>query len=375
MKQGEMLGDFMISTKPTNAGGGKCVWAFATRGGEEYFIKEFLDPKWPLDSSPGNPESKRLRRAECAIFEQRHQNIMERLRSDAVGGGNIVVAEAFFRDRTTYYKVTKRIDASNLESLELLAAHQKGVVLRTLGFSLQQLHRIGIVHGDLKPDNVLVQRRPASDLYTAKLIDFDDSYLAGRPPEPSTVAGDSYYCAPEWLAYVKDEGRSDGAELTAAVDMFALGLMLHKYLTGQLPAFPPGYSSPGEAVKDGQPLNLSHQLHPEIARLIMTLTDVRSRRRPNIELFLQAIDDDATLNLSAAPAASPEPAVPARPAGRLKINMGPGGSAASSAAADPGARRMPPRDTSGDELPVRPSRLRIHIDTKAPGRRSSPPGE
>jgi hypothetical protein len=189
------------------------------------------------------------------------------------------------------------------------------------------------------------------------------------------VAGDSYYCAPEWLAYVKDEGRSDGAELTAAVDMFALGLMLHKYLTGQLPAFPPGYSSPGEAVKDGQPLNLSHQLHPEIARLIMTLTDVRSRRRPNIELFLQAIDDDATLNLSAAPAASPEPAVPARPAGRLKINMGPGGSAASSAAADPGARRMPPRDTSGDELPVRPSRLRIHIDTKAPGRRSSPPGE
>ena len=147
MKQGDALNGYTVTTKPTNAGGGKCVWAFATRGGQEYFIKEFLEPKWPLDSSPGPPSSKEIRRADCLAFEQRHRHVMSRLKSDDIGGGNIVTAEAFFREATTYYKVTNRIDASNLASLGALSTHQKAVVLRTLALSLQQLHRIDIVHG------------------------------------------------------------------------------------------------------------------------------------------------------------------------------------------------------------------------------------
>lgn len=110
MKQGELIGDYLISSKPTNANGGKCLWAFAAKDGQEFFIKQFLDPKYPLDSAPGGAASKKLRRQDCAVFEQRHQHVMERLKSDSVGGGNIVVAEAFFRDGATYYKVTKRID-------------------------------------------------------------------------------------------------------------------------------------------------------------------------------------------------------------------------------------------------------------------------
>ena len=279
MKQGELIGDYLISSKPTNANGGKCLWAFAAKDGQEFFIKQFLDPKYPLDSAPGGAASKKLRRQDCAVFEQRHQHVMERLKSDSVGGGNIVVAEAFFRDGATYYKVTKRIDASNLESLRSLTEHQKAVVLRTLGLSLQQLHRIGIVHGDLKPDNVLVQKRSGHDLYTAKLIDFDDSYLAGQPPEPTAVGGDGHYGAPEWHAYIQEESRSDGSELTTAVDMFALGLMLHEYLTGQLPGYPGDFPSPGEAVKAGRPLTPDPQLHPDMTRLVIALTHGSPQRR------------------------------------------------------------------------------------------------
>ena len=81
-------------------------------------------------------------------------------------------------------------------------------------------------------------------MYTAKLIDFDDSYLAGQPPSPDTVVGDTLYGAPEWLSYIQGEGRADGTRLTTAVDMFALGLMLHEYLTGERPGFPSTFSSP-----------------------------------------------------------------------------------------------------------------------------------
>ena len=58
--------------------------------------------------------------------------MMDRLKSDSVGGGNIVIAEAFFRNGTTYYKVTRRIDSSNLPSLaygqpESLGAANSGI--------------------------------------------------------------------------------------------------------------------------------------------------------------------------------------------------------------------------------------------------------
>lgn len=375
MKQGELIGDYLISSKPTNANGGKCLWAFAAKDGQEFFIKQFLDPKYPLDSAPGGAASKKLRRQDCAVFEQRHQHVMERLKSDSVGGGNIVVAEAFFRDGATYYKVTKRIDASNLESLRSLTEHQKAVVLRTLGLSLQQLHRIGIVHGDLKPDNVLVQKRSGHDLYTAKLIDFDDSYLAGQPPEPTAVGGDGHYGAPEWHAYIQEESRSDGSELTTAVDMFALGLMLHEYLTGQLPGYPGDFPSPGEAVKAGRPLTPDPQLHPDVTRLVIALTHGSPQRRPGIEDFLRAVDDESKLKLSSTHAASTKRpvAAPERGGGRLHINMGPGHKGPGGAAAGrphrgaPGEESdgPPPRSSGEDRSapPAKPSRLRFHFDS------------
>ena len=313
MKQGEVLNGYSVATKPTNAGGGKCVWAFATQGGQEFFIKEFLEPKWPLDSSPGSASSKERRRADCLAFEQRHKHVMKRLKSDDVGGGNIVTAEAFFREATTYYKVTKRIDPSNLASLDGLSTRQKAVVLRTLALSLQQLHRINVVHGDLKPDNVLVQKRPGHDLYTAKLIDFDDSYIAGEPPESGAVGGDTLYGAPEWLAYIQDEAGAEGADLTTAVDMFALGLMLHEYLTGERPGVPAAFSSPGEAVKAGQELALDPQLHPGVARLVRSLTDASQQRRPGIEEFLKALEDESVL---AFPSSVTEDTPPAHASGR-----------------------------------------------------------
>jgi serine/threonine protein kinase len=381
MKQGEVLNGYTVATKPTNANGGKCLWAFADRGGQEFFIKEFLEPKWPLESSPGSVTSKERRRTECLAFEQRHQHVMNRLKSDDIGGGNIVIAEAFFREATTYYKVTKRIDASNLASLAALTTRQKAVVLRTLALSLQQLHRISVVHGDLKPDNVLVQKRPRNDLYTAKLIDFDDSYLAGEPPEPGTVAGDTFYGAPEWLGYIKEGASVDGATLTTAVDMFALGLMLHEYLTGQRPGFPAAFSSPGQAVEAGQLLTLNPLLHPAITRLVQSLTDARPQRRPRIEAFLKALDDENVLEFPSSAAEDPAPAASASRS-RLQINIRPGGSAPGPAArpASSGASSSPSPAPHEDDAAhaTRRSRVRIHVDShipepRAPERGTPPP--
>ena len=378
MKQGDVLNGYAVTTKPTNAGGGKCVWAFATRGGQEFFIKEFLEPKWPLDTSPGSAASKERRRADCLAFEQRHEHVMDRLKSDAVGGGNIVTAEAFFRDGTTYYKVTKRIDPSNLTTLAPLSTHQKAVVLRTLALSLQQLHKISVVHGDLKPDNVLVQKRPGHDLYTAKLIDFDDSYLAGQPPDPGTVGGDTLYGAPEWLDYIREGTGTDGAALTTAVDMFALGLMLHEYLTGQRPGFPPAFSSPADAVRAGQQVTPNPLLHPEMQYLVLTLTDARPRRRPQVEAFLEAMDEESVLEYPSRVTGHRTGRPGAGRGSRLQINMGPGRGTSSGTGGIPAPRTgpgllpAPGPDRAEPETESRPSRVRFHLDGRPP---AGPPPE
>ncbi len=87
-------------------------------------------------------------------------------------------------------------------------------------------HREQIVHRDLKPSNVMV-----SEAGEVKLLDFGVSKLAGEDGDKTqTVLGSAPltpdYAAPEQLL---------GQPVTAATDVYALGLLLYRLLTGELP--------------------------------------------------------------------------------------------------------------------------------------------
>ncbi|MFG2632413.1 lipopolysaccharide kinase InaA family protein [Streptomyces sp. NPDC048362] len=290
MKKGDDVGGYRIVSEPTNAGGGKCMWAFAEKGGTQYFVKRFLEPKRPRDDAADSP-SVRIRRQLAREFEDRHRTIMERLRPDARGGGNLVLATDFFHEGSTYYKVTERIDTSSLEKPQSLEPRNKMVLLKTLGNSLKQLHDIDVVHGDLKPLNVLVQKRDGAAFHTAKLIDFDDSYVSGKPPEPDDIAGDSVYGAPEWRRYMQRDDSVGPRHLTCAVDVFALGLMTHLYLTGELPHHDGRYGSPADAVNAGEDLDLDTRLSDDMLGLLRAMTARAPGGRPRVGTFLKTLSD------------------------------------------------------------------------------------
>lgn len=312
MKKGDVLNGYRIETEPTNAGGGMSQWAFGTKDGAEFFVKLFLAPKYPADDGPGSPAAKARKRAVCHAFEHRHVEIARRLDPSKPGAGNLVVPCDFFRVDATYVKVMPKVDATSLPDAHRLTGHQIRVLLRSLAFSLRMLHGEQVVHGDIKPDNVMVERG-GEDLYISKLIDFDEAYVVGDPPLPEHIVGDPIYYSPELLRYIKRDERLPADALGTASDMFSLGLFLHHFLTGRLPAFDrTSVNYPAEALLARIPLDLS-ALPPAIQSIVAKMLAIVPERRPDIQAFidfLASVEAEALVPAITAPAA-PAPIRPA----------------------------------------------------------------
>jgi hypothetical protein len=113
--------------------------------------------------------------------------------------------------------------------------------------ALAAAHRIGIVHRDFKSDNVMLvptEEGPPR----AVVMDFGLASSASDAPRTNDgtplVAGTLGYMAPEQLA---------GSPVTAAVDVYAFGVVLHEMLTGVLPPFRPVVPRRGEAAPPPPP--------------------------------------------------------------------------------------------------------------------------
>ena len=97
--------------------------------------------------------------------------------------------------------------------------------------ALEEAHRKGIVHRDVKPDNIFLQE-VAGERDFAKILDFGlAKFVAGdyerdQLTRSGYVVGSPEYMAPE---------QASGGEVTPAADIYSLGIVLFECLTGRLP--------------------------------------------------------------------------------------------------------------------------------------------
>jgi serine/threonine protein kinase len=321
VKAGDVINGYTILEDFRVVGAGLSKWTFAAKDGREYFIKEFLSPTYPDEHAPGSAQTKMRKRRRCAAFERHHRRIKEALASVSGVGGNLIVTLDFFRWGAKYYKVTEKVQVAGLSPADVssLGFQDQLVLLKTVAHSLRILHDRGIVHGDLKPSNVLIKRTELG--YTTKLIDFDNAYLAGEPPPPDEIVGTMNYYSPELVGYIQETGTTAG-ELTQKADIFALGLIYAEYLTGALPPFDAGsYQYAGVAARAGQMLRLPPTTLPAgVVDLVdrMLLTDPGAR--PTVaetHTTLMAIRTAATTTaVLAGPGPGREPIGPTRLKGR-----------------------------------------------------------
>jgi serine/threonine-protein kinase len=128
------------------------------------------------------------------------------------------------------YLVMERVDGLSIDvwcERKALSLRQKLELMCQVCEAIYAAHREQIVHRDLKPSNVLV-----TEAGEVKLLDFGVSKLVGEEggEQTQTVLGIAPmtpdYAAPEQLL---------GQSVTAATDVYALGLLLYRLLTGELP--------------------------------------------------------------------------------------------------------------------------------------------
>ncbi len=134
------------------------------------------------------------------------------------------------RERRHLYVVTEYIEGQTLAQwmIDHPAPDLETVrgIVEQIARGLQAFHRLEMLHQDLRPQNVMIDRTD-----TVKIIDFGATHVAGVAEmspghAPAPILGTVQYTAPEYFLGEPGSERSD---------LFSLGVMTYQMLSGTLP--------------------------------------------------------------------------------------------------------------------------------------------
>ncbi|CAN5307790.1 hypothetical protein BH10PLA2_BH10PLA2_27630 [soil metagenome] len=159
-------------------------------------------------------------------------------------------------------------------------------ISRQLAAGLASLHRKGLLHGDLKPDNIMLL--PGNGV---RIVDMGSAHRPGenkRLLEKGYIMGTPDYLAPELCTFQ--------ANTTVSSDLFSLGVVLYEMLAGRLPysAGDTGHTlrCHRDCLPDSLPLT-AHPLPNALIDLLYRLLDARPESRPSasaLELHLRVLE-------------------------------------------------------------------------------------
>ncbi len=203
-----------------------------------------------------------------------------------------------------FYLISELVDGDTLAALiaeDELADSQVLQIGVALCSALEHAHERGVIHRDVKPQNVLVPHgrdvpEPISEAFggVAKLTDFGGARVSGSDALTQTgdVLGTLAYMAPE---------QSEGREASEAADLYSLALVLYEALSGVNPV---RGATPAETVRRiGRPVrplarvrrNVPHELGRTIDRALARSPGARGSLAELREALEQALEDGPAL--------------------------------------------------------------------------------
>lgn len=190
--------------------------------------------------------------------------------------------------------------AQELKARERFDLGQATLVLRAVGSALQLAHSLGLVHRDLKLQNVVSHRYQSGEI-VHKVIDFGLVTLReGDDQTPLTAAheflGTVAYAAPEQFA---------GGHADARSDQYSLAVIAYELLAGKRPIEGDGFMVLVDRHLNARPRALREHrpdLPEHVAEAIMRgLEKDPDRRWPNVAAFIAALGEDDDTHTVATP--------------------------------------------------------------------------
>ena len=267
----------------------------------------------------------------------------------------VQVTDVFDENNTTYY-VMQYIEGMSLDSFIAskgqVSAEDTILIAAQIGQALSYMHQRHMLHLDLKPGNIMLDKQGQ-----VHLIDFGLSkqYDSNGEPESSTSIGMG---TPGYAPIEQANRMGQGKQFQATIDVYAFGATVYKMLTGRRP------DDASVILNDGFPFGFLQQCGvPQnmINALQRAMAPQRNARFQTVTEFVQALDDGRTIPYSApdltqidntiiASAEPTQPTRPSRPSSRL--------SQPSNATPSPTDEELAPKfrpDVEPDNTPAEPS--------------------
>ncbi len=269
------ISHYRIVSKIGTGGMGEVFLAEDTKLDRQVALK-ILPPEFAEDAERMN----RFVREAKSASALNHPNIITIYEINEAGGTHFIATE--FIDGKTLNEYAKSNRLKLKSALEIAIQ---------IGSALDEAHSAGIVHRDIKPDNVMVRSNGL-----VKILDFGIAKLTGAANQPSLdaeaataiksgttpgmIIGTANYMSPE---------QAKGQAVDARSDIFSFGVVLYEMLSGKLPFAGETAMETVAAIINKEPLPLNADVPPEIERIISK--SLRKDRRERYQTIKDLLID------------------------------------------------------------------------------------